>query len=63
MYTAVGDFRHKQMGMVTVCCRGRVGEIFTAVMYVSVNPLTPELNPSAQRYMTRFFTGILLLEP
>jgi hypothetical protein len=23
---------------------------------VSVNPLTPELNPSAQRCLTRFFT-------
>jgi hypothetical protein len=22
-----------------------------------INPLTPELNPSAQRYLTRFFTG------
>jgi hypothetical protein len=28
-----------------------------------INPLTPELNPSAQRCLTRFFTGILLLEP
>jgi hypothetical protein len=27
-----------------------------------INPLTPELNPSAQRYLTRFFTGVLLLE-
>jgi hypothetical protein len=27
--------------------------------YVSamLNPLTPELNPSAQRYLPRFFTG------
>jgi hypothetical protein len=25
-----------------------------------LNPLTPELNPSAQRCLTRFFTGILL---
>jgi hypothetical protein len=22
-----------------------------------INPLTPELNPSAQRYVTKFFTG------
>jgi hypothetical protein len=22
-----------------------------------VNPLTPELNPTDQRYLTRFFTG------
>jgi hypothetical protein len=28
-----------------------------------VNPLTPELNPSAQRCLTRFLLGILLLEP
>jgi hypothetical protein len=27
------------------------------------NLLTPELNPSAQRCLTRFFTGVLLLEP
>jgi hypothetical protein len=27
-----------------------------------INPLTPELNPSAQRCLTRFFTEILLLE-
>jgi hypothetical protein len=27
------------------------------------NPLTPELNPSAQRRLTRFLMGILLLEP
>jgi hypothetical protein len=26
------------------------------------NPLTPELNPSAQRCLTRFLLGILLLE-
>jgi hypothetical protein len=26
-------------------------------------PLTPELNPSAQRCLTRFLLGILLLEP
>jgi hypothetical protein len=24
---------------------------------LSIKPLTPELNPSAQRYLTRFFTG------
>jgi hypothetical protein len=28
-----------------------------------INPLTPELNPSAQRCMTTFLLGILLLEP
>jgi hypothetical protein len=28
-----------------------------------VNPLTPELNPSAQRCLTWFLLGILLLEP
>jgi hypothetical protein len=27
------------------------------------NPLTPELNPSAQRCLTRFLLGILLLKP
>jgi hypothetical protein len=29
----------------------------------SVNPLTPELNPSAQHCLTRFLLWILLLEP
>jgi NhaP-type Na+/H+ and K+/H+ antiporter len=28
-----------------------------------INPLLPELNPSAQRCSTRFLLGILLLEP
>jgi hypothetical protein len=28
-----------------------------------INPLTPELNISAQRCLTRFLLGILLLEP
>jgi hypothetical protein len=28
-----------------------------------INPSTPELNPSAQRCLTRFLLGILLLEP
>jgi hypothetical protein len=30
---------------------------------VQVNPLTPELNPSAQCCVTRFLLGIFLLEP
>jgi hypothetical protein len=30
---------------------------------VPFNPLTPELNTSAQRCLTRFLLGILLLEP
>jgi hypothetical protein len=25
--------------------------------HIGINPLTPELNPSAQRRLTRFFTG------
>jgi hypothetical protein len=29
----------------------------------NVNSLTPELNPSAQRCLTKFLLGILLLEP
>jgi hypothetical protein len=28
-----------------------------------INPLTPELNPSAQRCLTRFFTGCVLAGP
>jgi hypothetical protein len=30
---------------------------------IFINPLTPELNHSAQRCLTRFLLGILLLEP
>jgi hypothetical protein len=29
----------------------------------AINPLTPGLNPSAQRCLTKFLLGILLLEP
>jgi hypothetical protein len=29
---------------------------------MTLNPLTPELNPSAQRYLPRFFTGILIFK-
>jgi hypothetical protein len=32
-------------------------ETVWAKRYVSVHPLTPELNPSTQRCLTRFFTG------
>jgi hypothetical protein len=34
--------------------------LFIAARYVDyhqLNPLSPELNPSAQRSLTRFFTG------
>jgi hypothetical protein len=30
---------------------------------IKINPLTPKLNPSSQRWLTRFLLGILLLEP
>jgi hypothetical protein len=30
---------------------------------LSINPLTSELNPSAQRCLTRFLLGIFILEP
>jgi hypothetical protein len=33
------------------------------IQILVINPLTPELNPSAQRCLTRFLLGILLLEP
>jgi hypothetical protein len=37
---------------------------FSELNYCSeFNPLTPELNPSAQRCLTRFFTGYFDLEP
>jgi hypothetical protein len=31
--------------------------------FILINPSTPVLNPSAQRCLTRFLLGILLLEP
>jgi hypothetical protein len=34
-----------------------------SAMANSLNPLMPELNPSAQRCLTIFLLGILLLEP
>jgi hypothetical protein len=45
---------------------GKTGEKYSRKIFVSrkiLNPLTPELNPSAQRCLTRFLLGILLLEP
>jgi hypothetical protein len=33
------------------------------LVYPFINPLTPELNPSAQRWLRDFLLGILLLEP
>jgi hypothetical protein len=32
-------------------------ELIVVKLLISINPLTPELNPSAQRRLTRFFTG------
>jgi hypothetical protein len=37
-------------------------ELWHNIPKKSFNPLTSELNPSAQRCLTRFFTEILLLE-
>jgi hypothetical protein len=34
-----------------------------ATKIIGINPLTPELNPSAQRCLARFLLGILFLEP
>jgi hypothetical protein len=36
--------------------------IMCQIVSLSLNPLTPELYPSAQRCLTRFLLGILLLE-
>jgi hypothetical protein len=41
--------------LVLISVRNRVA--------VTLNPLTPELNPSTQRCLTIFLLGILLLEP
>jgi hypothetical protein len=37
--------------------------VFRLLPLSLLNPLTPELNPSAQRCLTWFLVGILLLEP
>jgi hypothetical protein len=37
--------------------------ILYTVLSLDINPLTPELNPSAQRCLPRYLLGILLLEP
>jgi hypothetical protein len=36
-----------------------ISDLFTSLF----NTLTPKLKPSAQRWLTRFLLGILLLEP
>jgi hypothetical protein len=41
-----------------------MGTFMEAISFVfTINPLTTELNLSAQRCLTRFFLGILLLGP
>jgi hypothetical protein len=37
--------------------------MYIVLKILTFNPLTPELNPSAHRCLTRFLLGILLLEP
>jgi hypothetical protein len=44
-----------------LCSENRVAIIHTSCS--DITPLTPELNPSAQRCLTRVFTGILFLQP
>jgi hypothetical protein len=39
-----------------------VGLTPEAFALLDVNPLTPELNPSAQHRLPRFFTGILIFK-
>jgi hypothetical protein len=42
--------------VIVLCSRGYQGSERSVTWY-HVNSLTPELNPSAQRCLTRFFTG------
>jgi hypothetical protein len=44
------------------CDTGVPVYISKLVGHWSINPLTPELNPSAQRCLPRFFTGILIFK-
>jgi hypothetical protein len=59
-----GDKRYNSLCYI---CRSlsRTAEPSTpsACLRMAINPLTTELNPSAQRCLTTFFAGILLLEP
>jgi hypothetical protein len=43
--------------------RVEFGECFERYKKKLFSPLTPELNPSAKRCLTRFLLGILILEP
>jgi hypothetical protein len=52
------QFRLARLKMFATTVLGRRN-----VKSIGFNPLTPELNPFAQRCMTRFLLGILLLEP
>jgi hypothetical protein len=57
-------FENRQQRLVTCIARGPTGEpkIPARICRSSVNPSTPELNPSAQRCLPRFFTGILIFK-
>jgi hypothetical protein len=70
--TTSGIYLHNKL--YAICYAGKrrcvwceVGNEVLCVRYIEVrqqisNPLTPELNPSTQRCLTRFLLGILLLE-
>jgi hypothetical protein len=45
----------------TIQLSAQCNDLFPLSLAVSINPLTPELNPSAQRCLARFLLGILLL--
>jgi hypothetical protein len=36
---------------------GNTNEVQKSFQGIFINPLTPELNPTTQRCLTRFFTG------
>jgi hypothetical protein len=64
-YVAIGDvFCHQEHHYTTTTIYRRFHRLYSKVLsttgYSNVhmfNPLTPELNPSAQRSLTRYFTG------
>jgi hypothetical protein len=39
----------------------RIVNFLRSTHFEKISPLTPELNPSAQRCLPRYFTGILIL--
>jgi hypothetical protein len=53
--------RRNERGMIKRMIKESIGSNVSLLSYF--NPLTPKLNPSAQRCLMTFLRGTLLLEP